>query len=229
MEFAPSLMCLDYLELKNQLLALNSRVDRFHVDFMDGHYCKNVTLSPDLVRAMRRVTTRPMDVHFMATDPTDWIPMFAEIGCEYLSPHAEVINVQAYRVFDLIRSLGSKPGIVLNPATPLDFIKHYLNRIDMLTIMTVDVGFAGQKFIPEMLDKIREAKRLKEENGYTYIIQVDGSCNEKTYKQLYEAGAESLIVGSSGLFNLDPDVNKAYDKMVDIFEKETGFRYEGPK
>lgn len=227
-QFSPSLMCLDYMNMKEQLEVLNDRVDRFHVDFMDGHYCPNITLSSDLVQAMRTVTNKPMDVHFMATAPMLWIPTFAEMGCEYLSPHAEVINVDAYRVLDKIRELGAKPGVVLNPATPLDSIRHYLNRIEMLTIMTVDVGFAGQKFIPEMLEKISEAKQLKEEHGYNYIIQIDGSCNKTTYKRLVEAGAESLVVGSSGLFNLDPDVSKAMDLLEQQFEEETGVKYERP-
>jgi len=109
-------------------------------------------------------------------------------------------------------------GVVLNPATPLEYIKHYIHLLDKITILTVDPGFAGQKFIPEMLDKIREAKRLKEEKGYSYLIEVDGSVNKKTFKVLKEAGTEVFILGSSGLFNNHPDIEKAWQIMIEQFE-----------
>ena len=111
-----------------------------------------------------------------------------------------------------------KKGIVLNPATPLSYAEAYLNRIDILTLMTVDVGFAGQPFIEEVLDKIALAKKWREERGYHYEIQIDGSCNTRTYKKLTEAGADILIVGSSGLFTLDQDINRAIDKMYENYE-----------
>ena len=218
-EFSPSLMCMDFLKMEEQFKILNDRIDMYHVDIMDGHFCKNITLSPDLVKTFSKVATKPMDVHLMTTNPTDWIEKVAAAGAEYISPHAETINGDAFRVMNMIRSLGCKTGVVLNPATPLSYVKHYLNRIDMLTIMTVDVGFAGQPFIEEMLDKIKEAKELKEKYGYTYKIQIDGSCNPKTYKRMYDAGAEVLIVGSSGLFGLNEDLNKACDQMFEDFNR----------
>ena len=220
-EFSPSLMCMDFLKMKEQLEILNTRMDMYHVDIMDGHYCKNITLSPDLIKTFAKVATLPMDVHLMTTNPTDWIEIVAKAGATYISPHAETINTDAFRVMNLIRSLGCKTGVVLNPATPLSFVEPYLNRIDLLTIMSVDVGFAGQPFIEEMLDKIREAKRFREEKGYTYKIQIDGSCNKNTYKRLKEAGVEVFIVGSSGLFGLDQDLNKACDLMFKQFEEAT--------
>lgn len=221
-EFAPSLMCMDFLNIKEQMSVLNERIDMYHCDIMDGHFCKNITLSPDLIRTFGKLTKLPMDVHLMTTNPTDWIETVAKAGATYISPHAETINTDAFRVMNLIESLGCKKGVVLNPATPLDWIKHYLNRIDMLTIMTVDVGFAGQPFIEEMLDKIREAKELREKYGYTYKIQIDGSCNVRTFKRLREAGADVFVVGSSGLFGNDPDLNRACDIMYENFAKETG-------
>lgn len=218
-EFSPSLMCMDFLKMEEQFNILNDRVDMYHVDIMDGHFCKNITLSPDLVKTFHKVAKKPMDCHLMTTNPTDWIEILAQAGATYISPHAETINTDAFRVLNLIRSLGCKTGVVLNPATPLSYVKHYLNRIDMLTLMTVDVGFAGQPFIEEVLDKVREAKELREKYGYTYKIQIDGSCNERTYKRLYDAGAEVFIVGSSGLFGLDKDLTAACDKMYETFER----------
>ena len=121
-----------------------------------------------------------------------------------------------------IEALGCKKGVVLSPSTPLSAIKHYINRIDKLTIMSVDPGFAGQPFIEEMLAKISEAKEIKEKYGYNYLIEVDGSCNQKTFKRLYDAGTEVFIVGSSGLFSKDPDLTKAWDIMTEEFKTLTG-------
>ena len=208
-EFSPSLMCMDFLKMEEQFNILNDKVDMYHIDIMDGHFCKNITLSPDLVKTFSKVAKKPMDVHLMTTNPTDWIEKVAEAGAEYISPHAETINGDAFRVMNMIKSLGCKTGVVLNPATPLSYVKHYLNRIDLLTIMTVDVGFAGQPFIPQSLDKIRQAKQWKEEKGYTYEIAADGCCNEKYYKDLYDAGCEVFIVGTSGLFGKSKDTREA--------------------
>jgi len=223
-QFAPSLMCMDFLDMRNQLEILNRRADLLHVDIMDGHYCKNITLSPDLIKTFARVAALSMDVHLMTTDPTDWIELVAKAGARYISLQAETINSYAFRAFNLVKALGCLQGLVVNPATPLSWCRHYLNRIDLLTIMTVDVGFAGQPFIPEMLDKIREAAQLREKYGYRYKIQIDGSCNERTFRALQGAGADVMIVGSSGLFSLDPDLDRAYDKMLAIYDRAM----EGP-
>lgn len=218
MKFSPSLMCMDFLKIREQMEAMNSRVDLYHVDIMDGHYCKNITLSPDLVKTFHKVASIPMDCHLMTTNPGDWVELLAEAGASYISPHAETINSDAFRILNLIEQCGCKKGIVLNPATPLSYAEAYLNRIDILTLMTVDVGFAGQPFIEEVLDKIALAKKWREERGYHYEIQIDGSCNTRTYKKLTEAGADILIVGSSGLFTLDQDINRAIDKMYENYE-----------
>ncbi|NLZ34747.1 MAG: ribulose-phosphate 3-epimerase [Clostridiales bacterium] len=220
--FSPSLMCMDLLNIKEQIEILNERADFYHVDIMDGHFVKNITLSPDFVKAVSPVCKAPLDCHLMVTDPDNYIESLAAAGAAYICPHAETINSDAFRVINKIKSVGCKVGVVLNPATPLSYIQHYIHLLDKITIMTVDPGFAGQPFIREMLDKIKEAKTLKEEKGYNYLIEVDGSCNEKTFKELYEAGAEVFIVGSSGLFNLDKDLRVAWDKMISNMQKATG-------
>lgn len=218
-QFGVSLMCMDFLKMREQLEILNRKADYLHIDIMDGHYCKNITLSPDMIKTFHKIATIPMDVHLMTTNPGDWIETVAEAGASYISLHAETINTDAFRMMNLIESLGCKTGLVLNPATPLSMVEPYLNRIDMLTIMTVDVGFAGQPFIEEMLDKIIEAKELKAKKGYHYKIQIDGSCNKKTFKRLHDAGAEVYILGSSGLFGLDENLEVAYEKMQHQFEE----------
>jgi len=212
---------MDLLNIKEQIEILNDRADFYHVDIMDGHFVKNITLSPDFVKAISPVCKAPLDCHLMVTDPDNYIESLAAAGAAYICPHAETINSDAFRIINKIKSVGCKVGVVLNPATPLSYIKHYIHLLDKITIMTVDPGFAGQPFIREMLDKIREAKALKEEKGYKYLIEVDGSCNERTFKELYEAGTEVFIVGSSGLFNLDEDLTVAWDKMIANMEKAT--------
>ena len=221
MMFSPSLMCMDLLNMKEQVEILNERADFYHVDIMDGHFVKNITLSPFFVSNLKRVSKLPIDVHLMTEYPDDYIEELAKSGADYICPHAETINKDAFRIINKIKSFGCKAGIVLNPATPVEWIKYYIHLLDKITVMTVDPGFAGQPFIPEMLDKIKELRDLKEKNGYNYLVEVDGSCNERTFDILTEAGAEVLIVGSSGLFNLDSDLPKAWDKMMEIYEAKT--------
>lgn len=215
-------MCMDILRAKETLDILNERADLLHVDIMDGHFVKNITLSPDFVKGIRPATNLEIDCHLMVTDPADYVEALAKAGATYICPQAETINSQAFRIINQIKSLGCKFGIVLNPATPLDYIREYIHLVDKITIMSVDPGFAGQPFIPEMLNKVREAKRLKDEKGYKYLIEIDGSCNERTFKEMYDAGVEVFIVGSSGLFGLDDDVAKAWDKMRATFKEKTG-------
>ena len=172
--FNPSLMCMDLLNIKEQLQILNTRADFFHVDIMDGHYVKNITLSPDFCRAIRPVCQIPLDCHLMVTTPDDFIEPLAKAGAGYICPHAETINADAFRIVNKIHSLGCKVGVVLNPATPVSYIRHYIHLLDKVTVMTVDPGFAGQPFIREMLEKISELKELKEEKGYGYLIDLRG-------------------------------------------------------
>lgn len=223
-EFTASLMCMDLLDIKHQIEVLDGELDGYHIDIMDGHYCKNITLSPDFMKACARVAKKPMDVHLMTTNPNDWIDACAAAGAAMISPHAETINTDCFRTLNRIRAAGCQVGVTLNPATPLSYCQHYLNRIDVLTLMTVDVGYAGQPFIEEMLEKIAQAARLREENDWHYKIMIDGSCNQKTFRRLYEAGADVFVMGSSGLFSLDADLKAACDTMKRLFAQETGVK-----
>ncbi|MFS2220890.1 D-allulose 6-phosphate 3-epimerase [Pantoea sp. B65] len=212
-KISPSLMCMNLMEIKQQLHVLNTRADFLHVDIMDGHYVKNITLSPFFIEQIRPHTPLMIDVHLMVEEPTDFIDAVAKAGADYICPHAETINKDAFRVINQIRALGKKVGVVLNPATPVSFIHHYIHLLDKITIMTVDPGYAGQPFIPEMVAKITELKTLKQQHGHPYLIEIDGSCNTKTYSTLLAAGAEVLIVGTSGLFNLNEDLAAAWETM----------------
>jgi len=220
--FSPSLMCMDLLRLKEQIDVINRLADFVHVDIMDGHYVKNITLSPYFVKSIKSICKIPIDCHLMVTSPQDFIEPLVQAGADYICPHAETINADAFRLIDQIHDSGCKAGIVLNPSTPVAVIQYYIDRLDKITVMSVDPGFAGQRFIPETLKKVRELKQIKESSGYKYFIEIDGACNRQTYKDLYEAGVEVFIVGSSGLFNLDKDLEKAWNKMITDFNSAVG-------
>lgn len=217
--FAPSLMCMDLGKMKEQFSIMDKYIKLYHVDIMDGHFCKNMALTPGILKSCREITKTDIDVHLMTTNPSDWLEMCAKAGATYISPHAETINTDAFRTMHMIQELGCKCGVVLNPATPLSYVESYLEYIDMLTIMTVDIGFAGQKFIDQMYAKIEQARALRNEKGYHYKIQIDGHCNRENYRQLVEAGADVLIVGNAGLFGLDKDLDTACQKMELEFEQ----------
>ncbi|MFV0407577.1 MAG: D-allulose 6-phosphate 3-epimerase [Propioniciclava sp.] len=224
--FSPSLMCMDLLNAQTEVDILNRRADAYHVDLMDGHFAPNITLSPDLIKALNKHGSLPVDVHMMVTTPTDWIELLADAGATWISPHAETINVNAFRVINQVEKLGMTPGVVLNPSTPLVWIEHYLERIHLLTLMTVDVGFAGQPFIEQVLPKIEQAAAFRDREGLDFLIQIDGSCNERTFKRLWEAGADRFIVGTSGLWSKADDLNTAYDLMLADFSRETGHGFD---
>lgn len=222
LSLSASLMCMDLLKAGEQIAVLNRHLDMYHIDVMDGHYCKNISLSPDFANAVKKISALPIDVHLMVTSPNDFIDRLELGEDDCISVHAETVNTDAFRTLSAIKSKGCKCGVVLNPATSLETVKSYLNRVDILTLMTVDVGYAGQSFIEEMLEKIAEARALREHCGFHYRIQADGACNEKTFQKLYAAGAEIYILGSSGLFCLSDDLDEACRAVKGKFTQLTG-------
>lgn len=180
-EKSVSLMCMDLLHVEDQIKVLNEHFDYFHFDLMDGHYCKNLALSPDFLKAIKKVTEKPVDVHIMAMYPETFVEPLLKAGADCIGFHPATIERQAFRTFQQLEEAGCKIGLVVDAEMQLESIP-YLGRIDLLTIMTIDTGFAGQKFIPEMLDKIALARRLREENDYHYKIQIDGGCKKAYYK-----------------------------------------------
>jgi len=205
---------MDLLKFKEQIEFIDRHADYFHIDIMDGHFVPNLTLSPFFVSQVRRLASKPLDCHLMVTRPQDYIASLAAAGADFITLHPETINGQAFRLFDEIRRHGMKVGLILNPETAVDTMKYYIHKADKITVMTVDPGFAGQPFIPEMLEKIAELKEWRTREGLSYEIEIDGSCNQGTYQRLIEAGADVLIVGSSGLFSHSPDVAEAWNIMA---------------
>ena len=223
--FSPSLMCLDLLNANREIEILDRHADAYHVDIMDGHFAPNITLSPDFVSAVNKASDVPMDIHLMVTRPQDWITTLVSNGATWISMHAETINSNAFRMINLIESEGAKAGVVLNPATPISWVEAYLDRVDLVTLMTVDVGFAGQPFIEQVLPKIEKLAEVKAMQGLNFTIQIDGSCNGKTFKRLYDAGAERFILGNSGLWSLSPDLEDAFQLMFKDFSDATGYDF----
>lgn len=219
-KFSPSLMCMDLTQFREQITAMNDRADFYHVDIMDGSYVKNITLSPFFIENLKKITDVPIDVHLMVNHPEDIIPMCIEAGADIISFHPETANNKIFRLLNQIKDAGRRCGVVLNPATPAEAIKEYVHLLDKVTVMSVDPGYAGQKFIPESLNKIRQLIAMREEHGYHYLTEIDGSCNEKTFNVISQSGVDVFIVGTSGLFSLAENVSEAWDKMVDIYQRE---------
>ncbi|BDG67274.1 allulose-6-phosphate 3-epimerase [Enterococcus innesii] len=221
-EFSPSLMTMDLDKFKEQITFLNDQVDSYHIDIMDGHYVPNISLSPWFIQEVRKISTLPLSAHLMVTEPVFWVQQLIDINCEWICMHAEVLDGLAFRLIDQIHDAGLKAGIVLNPETPVSVILPYIDLLDKVTIMTVDPGFAGQRFIEGALDKIVELRELREEYDYHYVIEMDGSSNRKSFKRIDEANPDIYIVGRSGLFGLDDDIAKAWSIMVADYQEMTG-------
>ena len=219
-KFSPSLMCMDLTQFREQITAMNCRADFYHVDIMDGSYVKNITLSPFFIENLKKITDVPIDVHLMVNHPEDIIPMCIDAGADIISFHPETANNKIFRLLNQIKDAGRRCGVVLNPATPADAIKEYAHLLDKVTVMSVDPGYAGQKFIPESLNKIKQLIAMREANGYHYLTEIDGSCNEKTFNVISQSGVDVFIVGTSGLFSLAENVSDAWDKMIDIYQRE---------
>ncbi|MBR0603789.1 D-allulose 6-phosphate 3-epimerase [Bacillus safensis] len=220
--FSPSLMCMDLTHFREQIHFLNTRADRYHVDVMDGHYVKNMTLSPFFIEQLRKLTNVPIDVHLMAEHPQEFlIDACIDAGATMICLHPEVVQKDAFRIIRHIHQRKCEVGFVLNPATPVAALDSFIHLIDRVTIMTIDPGFAGQPFIKEMLQKIKQVKDIKKHGGYSFSIEVDGSCNESTFRLLAEAGNEIYIIGTSGLFGLHKQLDTAWETMKQIFSKET--------
>lgn len=219
---APSLMCMNPMNVDRDVEVMDEAFDLYHVDVMDGHFCPNMALTPAFANSLRKKSRLPIDVHLMVEDPVLFAEMFDLGPDDCLSFQAETIERNAFRLSGRVAEKGNKFGVVLSPSTPLSAIDGYKDRIDILTIMTVDTGFAGQKFIPEMLEKIEAAKELRAREGLKYKIQLDGQCNRSTFKTLYETEADILIVGNSGLFSLAPTLPEAISTFKSQFNAETG-------
>ena len=211
------MMCADPFELGKSIATIDKQTDYYHIDIMDGHFVPNLSLSLDYVKFLKHHATKPIDVHLMVTNPADYVDELIEIGVAVISFHLSTVKGSAFRLIQKIKSANIKVGLILNPTESLEEISYLLGRIDRITIMTVEPGYAGQKLIPEVLPKIKDIKALKIKNNYNYDIEIDGSNNFETFETYIDHGAEILILGSC-LFKYD-DINKGYHEIKSFIDK----------
>jgi len=206
-ELAPSILSADFAHLSEQVeAAVQGGATIVHVDVMDGHFVPNLTLGPMVVRSLRKATDLPLDCHLMIERPDELIPAFAEAGADWISVHQEACR-HLNRTLSLIRSHGVAPGVVLNPATPIETLSEVLDMVDHVLVMSVNPGFGGQKFIPGAVDKIRRLAEWRAQRQWAYRIEVDGGIDFETVGEAVRAGAEILVAGSAVFGHGNPTDN----------------------
>ncbi|APF19535.1 ribulose-phosphate 3-epimerase [Caldithrix abyssi DSM 13497] len=200
---APSILSADLLKLEEQIAMVEKNgADLIHVDVMDGHFVPNMTFGPSMVKALKKITRLPLDVHLMVSNPMQFVEWFAAAGADYLTIHQEACW-HLDRAVKRIKALNCKAGISLNPATPVMTVQHLLKEVDLVLVMSVNPGFGGQAFIPYAVEKIATLNQWRSEYKADFLIEVDGGIDVRTAKQALKAGADVLVAGSSVFNNGD--------------------------
>ncbi|WP_163536754.1 ribulose-phosphate 3-epimerase [Gracilibacillus sp. YIM 98692] len=196
-KIAPSILSADFSILKEEIQDVEKGgADYIHVDVMDGHFVPNITIGPLVVSSIRPITDLTLDVHLMIENPDQYIDEFVSAGADIITVHVEACK-HLHRTIHMIKEAGIKTGVVLNPATPVEMIKPILHEIDLVLFMTVNPGFGGQTFIPDVLNKVKAAVKWRKQQDLHFEIEVDGGVNNETAKQCKEAGVDVLVAGSA--------------------------------
>jgi ribulose-phosphate 3-epimerase len=211
---APSILSADFSKLGDEIRSVEKAgADWIHVDVMDGHFVPNITIGPLIVEAARRITSLPLDVHLMIENPDRYIEDFAKAGADLISVQVEAC-IHLNRTIQMIKLLDLRAGVVLNPSTPLSAIEWILEDVDFVMIMSVNPGFGGQKFIPNSIDKIRSLRKMIQDRGLSILIEIDGGVNEKTIKNVSDAGVDVFVAGSA-IFK-SPDYKETISKFREL-------------
>ncbi|MBF0611963.1 MAG: ribulose-phosphate 3-epimerase [Magnetococcales bacterium] len=196
-KISPSILSADFSRLGEEARAVESAgADYLHVDIMDGHFVPNLTIGPLVVAALHRATRLPLDVHLMISPVEPYIGEFVKAGAHIVTVHAEATH-HLDRALAMVRELGARPGVSLNPATPVCMIEHVMHLVDLVLIMSVNPGFGGQQFIPQSLAKVRQVRQMIEATGRPIELQVDGGIKPDNIAQVFQAGADCFVAGSA--------------------------------
>ena len=212
-KISPSILSADFSQLGNEIKRLeDGGADMIHVDVMDGHFVPNLTIGPPVIKALRNYTKLPFDVHLMIAPVHKYIKNYAEAGADIITIHPEATD-NLKESINHIKELEKKVGVSLNPNTKIDVIKEFLNEINLVLIMSVHPGFGGQKFIPEVLVKIKKLKKIKDQQNFNFDIEVDGGINFDNSKLAIKAGANILVSGTTIFKNNNGNIKKNIDTL----------------
>ena len=212
-KIAPSILSADFSQLGNEIKRLEKAgADMIHVDVMDGHFVPNLTIGPPVIKTLRKYTNLPFDVHLMISPVHKYIKDYAEAGANIITIHPEATENLEMSIKH-IKDLGKKVGVSLNPNTQIEVIKNFLPNINLVLIMSVHPGFGGQKFMPEVLEKIKKLKKIKDQKNLKFDIEVDGGINFNNNKLVIDAGANILVSGTAVFENNNGDIKKNIDTL----------------
>ena len=212
-KISPSILSADFSKLGSEIQNLEkAKADLIHIDVMDGHFVPNITIGPEVIKKLRKYTSLPFDVHLMIAPVDNFIKDFADAGADIITVHPEATD-NLTETIKKIKSFGKKAGVSLNPETNVDKVINVLGMIDLVLVMSVNPGFGGQKFMPEVLEKIKQLKKIQQEKNINFDIEIDGGINFENCKIAIDAGANILVSGTTVFKSNDGDIKKNIDLL----------------